>query len=384
VKILYVLSTSTLYGTSKSLLFLLKSLNQKEYNPVVVLNSKGPLVDEIEKLRVPVKRIPLKRWIIPKRQFFMVIPRLVPQLCNIIKLYFYIKRENIDIVHSFDSVAIEGAIAAKIAGVPHVWRIAEIYESNPELCPVLGNSFTRKIIEILSDVVTPVSKGVGGYFRDYARNKKIVVVHNAIDVTAFRTDKKEDPLRREYCIDKKAKIVGTIGSLDPRKGFDDFVKAAARVIKIHPGNRYVIVGNGNYKYLDILKKLAGKFNVEEAFIFTGFKNDVQRFIPSFDIFVMSSWEEPFSRVVLEAMACAKPVIGTNTGGNPEIILQNETGVLIPPKYPDAMAKAIAFLLDNPQKAKEMGEAGYNRVRDYFNTEKQIREMSSIYKKVLKR
>ena len=117
-------------------------------------------------------------------------------------------------------------------------------------------------------------------------------------------------------------------------------------------------------------------------VFTDFRKDIPRIIASLDLLVLTSEKEHFGRVLIEAMACAKPVVATNAGGVPEIVKDGETGILVPPKDSSAMAEAIITLLQDKERARRMGLAGRERVEKMFDIKENARKTEEIYKNLL--
>ncbi|RLG99177.1 glycosyltransferase, partial [Candidatus Bathyarchaeota archaeon] len=123
--------------------------------------------------------------------------------------------------------------------------------------------------------------------------------------------------------------------------------------------------------------------LKEKVTFVNFKEDVYKILKLFDVFVLSSVTEGISLTLLEAMASGLPVVVTNVGGNPEVVVDGETGFLVPPKNPEKMAEAIITLLKNKELAKKMGVAGRKRVEEKFSLERMVREYEEIYRNLLK-
>jgi phosphatidylinositol alpha-1,6-mannosyltransferase len=215
--------------------------------------------------------------------------------------------------------------------------------------------------------------------------KKIEVVYNGVDTEKFNPKISGDEFRKELEIDKNTNLAGMIGRIVPWKGCDDFIKAAAKVVEAIPHSKFLIVGespDGNY--IRQLKKLSEKLNINKNIIFTGFRNDIPQILAVLDLLVLPSWEEPFSRVVLEAMAIEKPVIATNTGGTPEQILHGINGLLVPAKDPHALAQAIITVMQDKMKAQEMGTAGRKMIEEGFNIKEHTQKMEALYESLLKK
>ncbi len=138
----------------------------------------------------------------------------------------------------------------------------------------------------------------------------------------------------------------------------------------------LIVGDGPLR--EDLEELAKNLEIEHHVIFTGFRTDIPNILGFLDIFVMSSMWEGLGLSAIEAMLAGKPVVASNVDGLPEVVLDQETGILVPPGEPKVLADAICTLLDSPEKRREMGEKGRQRAIRHFNIDKMVRDYEEFY------
>lgn len=213
---------------------------------------------------------------------------------------------------------------------------------------------------------------------------KIVTVYNWVDLKKFNPDIHIQKTRSKFGIGETDKIVGFVGQPIPDKGHKYFIEAAAEVIKILPNTKFLIVGylfKSNYQRS--LYDLINKLNIQNEVIFTGWRDDVPEVMASIDVLAHARINpEPFALVLLEAMAMRKPVVASRTGGVPEAILDGITGFLVPPQDSKALSEAIIKLLENPQKAKQMGLNGRKRIENYFTLEKQIKMIENLLEEIV--
>jgi glycosyltransferase involved in cell wall biosynthesis len=155
------------------------------------------------------------------------------------------------------------------------------------------------------------------------------------------------------------KIIYSAGRLSEVKGFTYLIKAAAILKKTRDDLVFVVSGEGKLELE--LKKEAAAAELEESFIFYGFAADIYPFLKGCDLFVLSSILEGMPNVVMEAMAMHKPVVATNVNGVGELMVDGKTGFIVPPKDPEALAAAIAKVLDHPDRQELLGNAGYERI-----------------------
>ncbi|TAK15927.1 MAG: glycosyltransferase family 1 protein [Acidobacteria bacterium] len=213
--------------------------------------------------------------------------------------------------------------------------------------------------------------------RDGIPAGRIRVVHEGVSVS--KIDKIDNvDAHAVFFLPHNAPLVGNVAALVPHKGQRHFIAAAARVIREVPDARFVILGEGELR--EPLERQIKELGLERHVILGGFRTDVIGLIKSFDIFVMSSITEGLGTSILDAMACAKPVIGTRTGGIPEAVRDEETGVLVPPQDEGAMAAAIIRLLKDKPLAARLGASGRQRAAEYFSVERMVAETLGVYQK----
>ncbi len=141
--------------------------------------------------------------------------------------------------------------------------------------------------------------------------------------------------------------------------------------------RYVVIGEGPDE--GVIRKNAEELGLAESVVFTGFRDDVNNAILAMDIVtVPSTWDEPCSAVVQQAMALCKPVIGTRAGGTPEMVLEGETGLLVPPSDAAALAEALAALAGDAFLRRRMGQAGRERVEQHFSLQVMTDKIEDLY------
>ena len=146
----------------------------------------------------------------------------------------------------------------------------------------------------------------------------------------------------------------------------------------------MIVGEGNSAYREKLEELSKNLGLSGTIVFTGFREDIPRIMNMLDIVVLPSTThlEGLSRVIIEAMASSKPVIATNSGGNPEAVEDGATGLLVPPEDPNKLAESILTLIKDKTKRNQMGEAGRKRAEKLFNIEKNVFRIEKVYEELL--
>lgn len=227
-----------------------------------------------------------------------------------------------------------------------------------------------------------ISEAVKSKF-SYVEGNKIRQIYNAVDTEVFKSGLDIEYLHNEFSIGKDKKVVGIFSRLEPWKGHKFFIDAAKVVKDILKDAVFLIVGEGEKKYRHELMEYAETKGIKDSIIFTGFRNNIPQLMNLCDIIVSASIEpEPFGRTIIEAMACSKPVVATNSGAVPEIVEDKITGILVPPEDSEKLAGAVIELLQNKEKARKIGIAGRKRVERLFSIEKHTRQIEEVYLSLL--
>ena len=253
---------------------------------------------------------------------------------------------------------------------------------------------TRRIITRRASKIIANSSYVAHHFAlDDSMFRKIDVVYNPLDLSSFDPKKVDgDQFKKMFKVNGSYPLLGVVGQISAWKGLADVIRAMSKVLSSFPQARLLVVGEpkfdtasaryDNVAYFKELKSLVKKLNLKKEVIFTGERSDIPQIMKAIDLLILASWEEPFGRSLIEAMAMEKPVISTNVGGPTEIIKDRVNGVLVSPKNPQIIARTIIQLALKKKKSEEMGRRGRKEVEKRFNTDTYIAKMLNIYKKIL--
>lgn len=204
---------------------------------------------------------------------------------------------------------------------------------------------------------------------------RTVVVHEGIDVD--RIDRTPaGSVHAELWLPHGVPVVGTVGALSPHKGHLDLIEAARLVLREFPDTRFVIVGQGEMQ--SALDQRVKHFHLERHVMIVGFRPDALSLLKGVDVFAANSTTEGLGVPVLEAMACGKPVVATAVGGVPEVVADGETGLLVPPRSPQALAAALGRLLGDPALRETFGKAGRARVERLFTIDRMVHATLGAY------
>jgi glycosyltransferase involved in cell wall biosynthesis len=212
------------------------------------------------------------------------------------------------------------------------------------------------------------------------KGDKIAIVYNGVDLDRFHPGVSGNGIRREFELDGDVPLVGMIANFARKKSHHIFFEAALEVLKERPEVRFLLVGHGDYGQYQSLVKERG---VGDNFIFAGFRQDIPEIIASLNVSVISSSKgEGLTGSMVEAMAMARPVISTDVAGNAEVVVDGETGFLVPAGDGRRLKEAMLFSLAHPEKAKEIGRRGYEFIKDKVSNEQRATRIEEIYYQVL--
>lgn len=382
-KILFISHSSDLNGAEISLFYLLQGLDRDKYEAFVLFPRDGQLREKVESLGWQTLIVYVPWWIAPGQRSVRYFGRVLYGLPKRLKLIRKLIRDcRIDLIYTNTVVCFDGGLAAKLEGKPHIWHIREILRHNELLKPYMPSFLMRFFIHLLSDRVLVPSfaarKGVEGM----RNSKNIGIIINGVDLEKFSRVAPKEGLRKILGMNANAKLVAIIGSIVKTKGHLDFVDAASRVCRVNKNVFFVMVGDGEESFINVVKNRVKKSGLSDRIIFTGFVADMPMVMNSVELVVSASWVESFGRVICEAMAAGKPVVATRSGGPEEIIVDGETGLLVPVRSPTKLAEAILKLLSDEQAAREMGEKARRWASEHLKLEEYVRNVEREMEKVL--
>lgn len=370
IKILYVIDSSKVGGAENYIANLMRYLDKNRFDPILVCSDNGEMLDVYKKSASRV-------YTLNTTTFFSL--KAVSQIGDIIK------KEDIDIVHSLlftsDFCA---CLAAKLRNRIFISTIVG-FNFLPSITRGLGRFkrelqslvyrsvyfFANRLIAISEVVKIDLSlrKGIK------ARNCKIEKIYCGIPEIKLNGSQEE---KYKYTQDLEDKIIITVASLIDVKGHTYLLKSAPQILRSFPKVKFLLVGEGPKR--TALEKEAKDLGIEKNIIFAGYLNDEDKNLALglSDIVVLPSLSEGGSILALEAMSLKKPVVVTNVGAIPELVVDGKTGILVEPRDHEGLAEAIVKLLSKVDLANQMGEEGQKLFHANFSVERMVDSTSKVY------
>ncbi len=367
-------------GSEQALYVLLKGLDSESYEPIVALPSQGPLRKRLSELGIktiispvmiwmPLKQMPFLRFM---AKYYILLP------WRIFKIAHLMRREKVDLVFSNELLLLEGGIAARLMGVPHIYHVHNAFFST-YFRTYLPLGFIKWLTLKLADRMIFVSqRQMLELFEDHTQEIKFEVATQGFDAQYFARDEERDMAwRRRTGISESSPLVVLIAASASNKGQEDFLRAASIIRESMSMAQFAIIGGGDERYLKELKDLALQLGLESDLFFVDFMEDIAPVYGSLDVLVCASLKETFGRTIVEAMLAEKPVVSTRCGGPEEIVIDGVTGFLVPVKAPQELARAVLRILGDRDLAQQMGQAGKNRALSGYSMQSYARQIQDI-------
>ncbi|QXE90914.1 glycosyltransferase [Geomonas subterranea] len=375
LKILFISHSSYLFGAENCALALIEGLDKERFESAVVLPADGLFKQRLAELGVKTHILPLEWWVKNEGRLLHAQQEIPLALDRLLRI---IDEEKPDVIHSNTSVICWGAIAAALKGIPHVWHVHEILNGHPSLQSILPLPLLYESINFLTDRAVTVSQAVSDELAGFVEPAKVRLIYNGVPCHAAAAP---DKLRAELGAGPKQRIAVCVTSLQKYKGLDNLVAAAAKACTRDERLLFAIAGGGSPEAVAELRQQVKDLNLEDKVFHLGFRNDVADILAGADLFVLPSTKEAFPLVVLEAMSQGKPVVATDCGGTREMVLEAETGYIVPVQDPEALAEKILELCSDPARGTAMGEAARKRYCENFTLERYVDSFASLYQEL---
>jgi L-malate glycosyltransferase len=375
IRLLKVVTNYGSGGTEKQVMNLVRQMDMSRFDlQFGCLKKWGIYVDALEQQNIPISEFRIGKLYQPTtfRQQF--------------RFAQFLRQQNIQIVHSYNFYSNVFAVpAAKMAGVPVV--LASIRDQGVYLSE--AQKRVQKWACRFADRVLVNADSIRDWLIGQGyQASRIVVIKNGIDLSQYDGSRVNPTLRDELGIPASAPIVVMLSRLNPQKGVDDFIKAAALIKRRHPDTYFLIVGekldfrndvfSTDAAYHRELGMLTRDLGMQDRIIFTGHRTDIPELLAETTVSVLPSYSEGLSNTLLESMAAGVPIVTTNVGGNAELVKEGITGFLVKPQAPGMLAEAIGRLLDDPKMAKRFGEQARSVAFQNFSMERMVKLTQELY------
>lgn len=377
VRLLYVHRWGTVMGGGEIwLASLCTHLDRSRFDPYTSLPHAGALASILAAQNVPIHFLHVDHIRVrPVRYAALSLARMFRTGLELAKVTRHIGAQ---IIHAFSLESLQSVlIAARLTGAS---TVVSVLNSGP---------FTREdqVCFRMVDTIIVNAHSIRSDIRQTGiAHKAIHVIPLGIDVQRFSTQSNAN-MRSAFGIGEYAPVIGMIGNIEHRKGYDILIRAAARLVSEFPEVTFLVVGadkSPDGQELLRLQTLAGALGVAAHVIFTGPRDDIPEILAAIDIFVLCSRREGLSLAMTEAMAAGKPVVVTPVGGMAEAVEPGRNGILIPPEDPEALAEGLRYLLANPNWARQMGQYGQTIAAQRFNISALVQRTEAVYHDLLAR
>ena len=384
MKVLYLSHTSLISGAEGALLDLLAAL--PEMVSPIVMCPPGALAETVRQRGVEVAALPGVSGSF--RLHPVHTPRTAAELALAGRaLRRTVRSTGVELVHA------NTLRAGLIAGCGLTSRrIPVVVHAHDALPPTNAGRVVGAALRACADAVIAVSDYTAAPVSSGSR-PQVHVLYNPLDTERFDPERRSRAAARaELGLPADEPLLGLVAQITPWKGHELAIRTLARLIPRFPGLRLLIVGEAKFNdratrydnigYLESLHRLVAELGIEQHVEFWGERDDVDTITRALDVLLNPSWEEPFGRSVIEAMALRTAVVATNVGGPSEYIEDGVDGILLAPRDPVAWADAVARLLEDPARRAEIGQRASTSVRRRFDRRRYASRVVEIYEQIL--
>ena len=387
MRVLYVNHTAEVSGAEHSLLSLLAALPETVRPSVGA--PRGRLSAAVEDLGIPVT--PLTGTSGSLRLHPLHTPRALAELSAAAwQVRRLARRQRPEVVHAN---SIRAGIVLALARLAPAATVVHVRDCLP---PGPVATATLRLIAATATTVLANSRYTARAVETAAPHARLEVVHNPVDLARWdpaRIDRARARARLGVAGERRL-LLGVVAQLSPWKGQDTAIEALRLLCDEGIDAHLLLIGStkfldratrfDNRDYLARLHALVADAGLQERVSWLGEREDVPELVRALDVLLLPSWEEPFGRALIEAMALGVPVLATEVGGPPEIIQEGRGGYLLAPREPYAWARAIRCLAENPEHARRVGCAGRRRVEQAFTVGHHVTAMHGVYERAIAR
>lgn len=369
IRVLHVITDLDRGGAENHIFTLITHANRRRFHlEVAVLRSQGELVEQFRSAGVPVHVLDARGQL---------------DLGAIGRLARLLRERKVQVIHSHLFRAdIYASLAADRLGRDRPFIVSTRHNDDRFfLNPFVG--LIHYLLSARQDRIIAISDHIARFTiaRGVWDRRRVRRVYHGLDPRSPEVRERErSQLREEFGVPASAFLVGNVGRLARQKGQRHLVSAMPLLLREVPEAHLVIAGGGDLQ--DYLSELAAGLGVADRVHVLGPRQDVPALMRAIDVFAMPSIWEGFGIVLLEAMALSRPIVASRVATIPEVVLHEQTGLLVPPAEPAQLAAALACLAHDPELAQRMGEAGNRRLQECFTLEKMVGDTETIYEELV--
>lgn len=374
IRVCFPFVGDTLGGSHLSTLLLLRHFDKARYEPLVVLDEKGPLATMLEQENVEYAMLPIKRFRGWKqggkwRQLYVAAATAFARAR-------FLRRHGISIVHTNDMrMHLAWAGSAKLAGAGFVWHQRAIFPRS-RICSLAAR---------LADRIVANSRFTATTFQSPNIEKKVRVVHNPFEDASngLSASDAKSKLLSELGRTEGSWVIGFFANLLENKRPLIFSQAAAQILKsIGPNVVFPIFGAERDQQARLLKKKLNALGLENHIHFMGFRHPIESWMAACDVILVPAVGDSFGRTLVEAMMIGTPVVASASGGHLEIIENGHNGILVPPDDPGAFADAAITLIRSPDRHRELAERAREHARKHYGAARHAEEIAKLYDEIV--
>lgn len=368
VRILIATTDSTICGTERMVLSLLRHLPRRRYLPMLVaLKGPGDLIHAANRLGVDAQLLRFEQNLLRGvSQWWKIIREFQPAVIhsflfhtNLLARLTKIARRDLSVISGLRTVYTVqdyGRSYGVLERLTHPLDTFYVANSQPGMQSVIH---TMRLPE-----------------------RKIVVIPNGLEQFDYPIDRdsERNVIRSEFGFTNDHGIVGIVAQLRPPKRHDLLIQSIAKLNQRFPSVRLLIIGQGDIE--PSLRELSSQLGVAGKVVFAGYRSDARRILLALDVFALPSVVEGQPVSILEAMDASLPVVATRVGGIPDIVVEGETGFLVEPGNLESFTASLERLLSSPELRLKMGQSGKQRVQKYFSAEAMAEQFQRLYEKCL--
>lgn len=395
-RILYIHHGQGISGATLSLLYLIEQLDRARYEPVVACLYEGASAERFRQAGIETRIVPgidhfahtAGAWL-PLRRLDAIAQKTLHFWPSVRRTETLVAETGADLVHVNSAVLAASAWGAHRAGVPVVWHIREPLHPGHT---GLRRAILRRLIHRYGDRVVPVCQQNAALLLP---SDRIRVVYNFVDFTTFDRSLSGAGVRQSLGIPTDAPLALMLGGVSIIKGTVTYARALSLLLERLPDAHFLVAGyvpeiqgglagriSRQQGYTRALYSLMDEHDLHDRLHLLGLRDDVPQLLAASDVLVFPSTVPHFARPVAEAGAMARPVVASDLGGPREIVQHGETGLLVPPRDPAALADALLAILSDRDRARAMGEAGYRQARRLFDARINAPATIALYDELL--